>query len=119
MVTYTTKRKNCIQKDNLLQIARMTKRSSGRYFHLFFPDGSEADKTMGNTYFSSDIVDQIIHKEEILPQISRLDSANRTYDKPNWKRIHSLIKSKYGELYAERNVLKGKLHCMIWREVWV
>ncbi len=38
-------------KENLKQIAKFTKSSSGKYFHLFFPNGKEADKVMGNSFF--------------------------------------------------------------------
>ncbi len=99
-------------KENLQQIAQFTRRSSGRYFHLFFPDGKEANRIMDNSYFSSDIVDKIILEEEILPNVKGIDSIKRTYDEADWKRIYSSIEIKYGKDYAERNVLKGK-NCIV------
>ncbi len=87
----------------------LQKASTGKYFHVFFPNGKKADQVMGSSYFSSDILDKIILKEQILPNVPGLDSANATYNEPDWDKIYSLIKTKYGKEYAERNVLKGKI----------
>ncbi len=102
-------KKKIYTQDNLQQIKEFTKSSSGKYFNVFFPNGKEADKTMRNSYFSSDLVDNIILKEEILQNVSNIDSVNRSFDQPNWVRIYSLVKLKYGKDYAKRSIMKGKI----------
>lgn len=94
--------------------------SKSRFFHLFFPDGTKVNEIMRENNYAETVVDQVILIETIEPflqiktrglQIS--GSIVQTRPDPDWQQLYNIIKNKYNENYALRNVLEAQI---IWYE---
>lgn len=110
-------KKEMYTKDNLSLISRYIGSSKSKFFFLFYPKGTKADKVMNSNYFSSDVVDRILQKENIDSVVGvEVSSKWKTFkakgdslEEPNWSKLHQLISDQYGKKIADRNVLKAKI----------
>lgn len=88
-------------KEHLEFIARrMVKSSKDRYFSLFYPDVSRANKILGTTDFTDAVMDRIIEKEMV---------RNEGVVGPgNWDALEAKIGQKYPKRYAQIRLLLMK-----------
>lgn len=104
-------------KENLQLIADLLQSSKDMFFHLFFPNGNKANDIVSNRFFASKVVDKVIMHEEVDPMLGEEASMTgvsqsitpQVKDEPNWDKLYTIIKNKYGWQYAKRNVLSAKV----------
>ena len=89
-------------KKNIEVLRDFTSSSIGPGFDLFYRHGDKADSAVSLKGYSRRVVDLIIQKELISPNVIPFrDSSGQ----PNWKDIARSISEKYNEDYCRRNIL--------------
>jgi thioredoxin-related protein len=124
----------CLPKDslytkrNLTFIGNTTQSSGNVFFEVFFPNGKRSDKVMGDSHFTSRILDKIIDKEIVDSSIGksygnfcagfsvmRPDAPKPSKKEPDWNLLYRTIKKKYNKENADRAILNAKIR---WYGSW-
>lgn len=92
-------------KDKIQLMANYAKHSKDPIFHIFLKQGNQIDAAIGQKGFSENVVDGIITKEDINPKLP----SSKSGSEPNWDQIIASVKQKYGDVFADRAVLKAKI----------
>lgn len=111
--------KELYTRKNLEYIASVV-HSKSKFFPMFFPNGSRVDDIMKKKGYAEAIVDQVILYEIIntfldvkqgMIRISRTENEKEA--EPDWQKLYNIIKNKYSDDYAKRNLLEAQI---IWHE---
>jgi thioredoxin-related protein len=86
-----------------------------KVFKVYFNESARVDELMGVKGYASDMVNYLIRKEYILPEIKEADEKKTS---PNWKTIQKKIKLDYGKWYADYNILNAKIDWSANRKEW-
>jgi thioredoxin-related protein len=99
------KEEQLLKKDNVEFMAASVNSSKHKFFQFFFKKGRKIDAVMNKKEYAQKVVDKIIIKEEVAPVLETVPAEAS----PDWSKLHAIIKSKYNNDYADRNILQGKL----------
>lgn len=95
-------------KENLEFVGNVAKEMSSKdkVFQCFYRHSELADSAMHDKDYAKRWVNYIATKEEITPATTLAMSEGK---EPDWKKITSKIKRKFGPTYAEENVVGAKV----------
>jgi len=95
-------------KDNIVFIQTYSSVVNIGYkiFQLFYQNRATIDSVMQNEHFSADLINNIIYRDEVK---SRVDFAVLANAEPNWHQLEKAISKQYTEVYAKKNVLRGRV----------
>lgn len=104
---YLTKLKDeeLFKKENIELLSSFTKSSSDKSFRILYSNRQKVDLIMNIPNYSQRLIDYIIAKEEIDPNLKR---STQTGNEPNWKQINRHIKKRFSKDYADRTILLAK-----------
>jgi thioredoxin-related protein len=101
----TLKTEELHSKERLEFISLVMKGTKSQFFKLFYPNGEKVNSIMGEAGFSRRTTDSVIAREFINHELKKL-SINQD---PNWSSWFSIIKKKFNQNYAIRNILWKKV----------
>ena len=96
-------------RDNISFVLRYSKVISDRdaIFLSYFKNRKEIDSVMNDPKFANYLINPILYKYEIAPQI---DEAIRLRIEPNWHKLKKAITKEYDAYYSEKMVLQGQIN---------
>ena len=83
-------------------------RSSDKYFDILHRHGDKVDEVMGKPGYAQHAVDEIITKEEIDVFAFPAGDGKPSKSEPDWDAITATVAKKYGDDYAQCNVLRTR-----------
>lgn len=116
-------------KENIEMWAEYTLGSGGKRFGFFYKDGDKIDKVMRKKGYAATVVDRTIQAEIVAPFYKSQPGGsmasggmpikqdkNGNYapvktgtSEADWGKLYSLIREKYSNSYAKRNVLEARI----------
>lgn len=93
--------------------------SHSPYYDMFYRNGKKVDKAMSKKGYAQSIVDQIILREIVAPFLNitiggaGMVGGKRDTSEADWRTLYKMIKDRYNEKHAERNLLDARL---LWYE---
>lgn len=106
-------------KDNIEFFAAHSLTSHSPFYDMFYRNGKKVDEAMGRKGYAQSIVDQIILREIVAPFLNitiggmRIMGGKRDTAEADWGTLHKMIRDKYNNEFAERNLLDARL---LWYE---
>ncbi|MBS1504327.1 MAG: hypothetical protein JST32_19850, partial [Bacteroidetes bacterium] len=92
--------------DNIRLLQAFADTSVGRGFNLFYKHSMEVDTFMHEDGFSKSVINPIVTKELISPEVT---IAKKTGMEPDWVKICHAIKNRFGKEYVENNVTYARM----------
>jgi thioredoxin-related protein len=104
---------------NISFIATFTKLSTDVGFSFFYKESEKIDSALRHP-FSKQLVDYIISREEIYPNLWLLGDSTKgaITANPVWKRLSSNICRKYNKEYEERTIINAQLEWYNFGKNW-
>lgn len=108
--------RNCLYKltdnelytrDRIELLASSIQDSGERGFDLFYRNAKEIDSLMKRNNYAEDVVDNIVYKEQLYPQL--FSGGVPVAHNPNLDSLVNIVNLKYGEACAERISLDVKI----------
>lgn len=116
-------------RENIEMWAGFTLKSDGKRFVFFYKDGDKIDKVMNKKGYAASVVDRTIQAEIVGPFYKDqpggllmsggqrpVKMVNGNYVpvesekiEADWEKLYSLIREKYSDSYAKRNVLQARI----------
>lgn len=78
-----------------------------RLFKLCYSEPAKIDSAMNDKEYAEQLVNAIIYNKEIAPE---LRAAWKNGPEPDWSKISTAIASKFGDSYAEDNIVTAKVN---------
>ena len=75
-------------------------------FVRFFDDRNRINEVMSDSEYANRVINYVIYNEKVKPLVVLGVKSN---SEPNWRHIQRFISKKYGQTYAEKNVIAGKV----------
>lgn len=104
----STGKSDLYTKPAIEHLATTIRDSKSLGFELFYLHGAKVDSVMQKKGYAREVVDYVIAKEDIDPQLWDSNGRERN-EKPDWNAMTSIITGKYNQAYAIRTVLNAKL----------
>jgi thioredoxin-related protein len=102
-----------IDKENIEFVRSNIESSKEKGFQVFYEMEHTIDSIVGESNYSQKVIDYIISKEEVDPRIPK-----NGFETPNWNALYKIIKNKYNDDYAKRNVLNAKIRWYHLNKKW-
>jgi len=113
------KEEELYKRENIEFISSFIQSSNDKSFNLFYKYAYKVDESINKKNYSQNVVDYIITKEIIDPQLWPNNNSKRSViDNPNWSRMSLIIKSKFNKSYGDRTVLNAKLRWFEDKKRW-
>jgi thioredoxin-related protein len=104
-------------KQNIQFIREFTTKSNGRGFRLFYNNSGRINQTMGQSEYAEGLIEYVISKEEIDPNLVPLIKISRAT--PDWSGLYTRIAYKYNSAYASKIVITSKVRWYGVRKEWI
>jgi thioredoxin-related protein len=109
-----------LEKKNITLINRFLSNSKDRGFKFFYNNYGKVDDVMNHgfdykSWFTKNIIDGIIYQEQVA---GKIEQGQETKIEPDWNLIYKNIKYLYGDDYATRITLKGKMNWFGGNKQW-
>lgn len=114
---YKLKEDDLFKKENIELIASFIQNSKEKGFKLFYQKGSKVDQVMNKIGYAQSIVDFIITKQEIEPNLPKDSTTEVTLR--DWNKIHLGLEKKYSKSYADRTILNAQIQWYYDKKNWV
>jgi thioredoxin-related protein len=106
--------------NNIGFIADFLNNSKGADFDFFLKKCNDINIVMKKAFFSQNIIEHIITREEIDPELELLKSSNNiSIKEPRWNIINNNIRRKYNGNYAKKTILFAKIRWYEDTENWL
>lgn len=105
-------------RDNILFVCQYSSfvNITDNIFQLYCRNRMTIDSVMRDGHFSDELINEILYRDEVEPEVNK--ALMTTTDEPQWRQLEKRIAENYGALYAQKNVLEGRVKYYKTRKNW-
>jgi len=86
-----------------------------KIFQVYYRNRMTINSVMHDKQFSDWLINYILYRDEVMPQVNK---ALKVTDEPNWHHLEMTISRNYNVLYAQKNVIQGRVEYYKAKKRW-